>query len=82
VNQIDILSAVGYALKREVPKKDLDKDDIVALQHWVTLLTKVLIFSNKGNNTYIYFLPDFFQFSAMKGYTYMFRHFSLSLSLI
>jgi len=54
---MDILSAVGYALKREVPKKDLDKDDIVALQHWVTLLTKVLIFSNKGNNT-----PSFFFF--------------------
>ena len=45
---MDILSAVGYALKREVPKKDLDKDDIVALQHWVTLLTKVNFYCSIG----------------------------------
>ncbi|XP_066913236.1 sulfhydryl oxidase 1-like isoform X2 [Clytia hemisphaerica] len=42
VNQLDILSAVGYSLKREVPKKDLNRDDITALQHWVILLSKCL----------------------------------------
>jgi len=42
VNQMDILSAVGYSLKREVPKKNLDEHDLVALRHWVTMLAKCL----------------------------------------
>lgn len=42
VNQKDILSAVGYTLKREVPKKNLNRDDITALQHWVILLSSCL----------------------------------------
>lgn len=44
VNQKDILSAVGYSLKREIPKKNLNRDDITALQHWVILLSQVFIF--------------------------------------